>query len=85
MHIELQCPNCDCSFPMPADALAGVPTHRSAFAEPWWALGDGETIEDFLHSALADGQGIRCPACAEGFSVGEECLGRMAMAMLTQW
>jgi len=51
---------------------------------PWYALGDGETFEDMIFTALMTRGAIRCPECCRPVSVSEESLGRLAMEMLAQ-
>jgi hypothetical protein len=52
---------------------------------PWYALGDGETFEDMIFTALTSRGAIHCPECGEAVSVSEESLGELAMAVLTQF
>jgi hypothetical protein len=49
---------------------------------PWYALGDGETFEDMIFTALATRGVIRCPECCRPVNITEESLGRMALEML---
>ena len=85
MHIELCCPHCECQFIHEA-ALYQLRDQDRAEAELFHdALGDGGTVEDALHAALADAEEIRCPDCDAWVPVREEDLGRMAMTMLGSW
>jgi hypothetical protein len=49
---------------------------------PWYALGDGETFEDMIFSALTARGAICCPDCGRPVSISEESLGKMALEML---
>jgi hypothetical protein len=82
MELELRCPRCACGFPVRADA---TPADQFAEREPWYALGDGETIEDSLHAALTACGPIRCPQCRAEVPVSEESLNEMALEVLAHW
>ena len=45
----------------------------------WYPLGDGETFEDMIFSALTEQGAIYCPRCGEEGSVSEESLGQLAL------
>jgi hypothetical protein len=51
----------------------------------WYPLGDGETFEDMIFSALTEQGAILCPRCGEAAAVSEESLGRVALNMLAEW
>ena len=52
----------------------------------WYCLGDGETFEDMISTALTTiAVPIRCPERSRPVAVSEESLGRLAMEMLAQF
>jgi hypothetical protein len=59
--------------------------NRMAEDGPWYALGDGETVEDMIFSTLLDCGGIRCGECGESAGVTEESLGQLTMEVLGSW
>jgi hypothetical protein len=85
MQIELYCPDCGCRFVAPPDASMAEVLERMTDEGPWFGLGDGETFEDMIFTALTERGSIRCPDCGEPVSVSEESLGRLAMEVLSQW
>jgi hypothetical protein len=85
MHIELYCPSCECQFAAAADAPAAEVCDRMLAEGPWYALGDGETFEDMIFTALTARGAIHCSECGEPVSVSEASLGQMALEMLSQW
>lgn len=85
MGIELHCPRCRCRFASPADSPAAEVFDRILEEGPWCALGDGETFEDLIHSALTARDVIRCRSCGTPASVSEHSLGRLAKEVLGQW
>lgn len=85
MHIELHCCHCGCDF-VHETALYRLRDQDQAEAEVFNdALGDGGTVEDALHTALAAEGDIHCPDCEAVVPLGEEELSRMAMTMLASW
>jgi hypothetical protein len=85
MQIELVCTGCGCRFVSPPDAPTAEVLDRMTEEGPWFGLGDGETFEDMIFTALAERGTISCPDCGEGVSVCEESLGRLAMEVLSRW
>ena len=85
MQIELFCDNCACHFTAPPDTSAEEILRRMTDEGPWYGLGEGETFEDMIFSALTVRGAIYCPECREPVSVSEESLGRMAMEILAHW
>jgi hypothetical protein len=84
MRIELCCPACHCRFTLPPE-FGGEEALERVFDEgPRYALGDGETFEDMIHTTLAEQGATRCPACGVPVSVSEESLGQLAMTMLAR-
>jgi len=84
MQIELYCPECTCRFGAPPDLAADEVVERMTDEGPWYALGDGETFEDMIFTALMTRGAINCPECGRPVSVSEESLGQLAMEMLAQ-
>jgi len=85
MQAELYCPHCGCRFAAHPDTPAAEVLERMADEGPWYCLGDGETFEDMIHSALLACGSIRCSECGEAALVTEESLGRLAMEVLGSW
>src|SRR5947209_3112970 len=79
MQVELLCPHCEHRFRVPPDAPVQEALDRVADEGPWSALGDGETFEDKLYTALNSGETIHCPACAAAVPVSEEDLAKLAL------
>ena len=63
--------------PLASDAQGDVPFDRMTEEGPWYALGDGETFEDMIFTALMCRGAIHCPECREPVSVSEESLGKL--------
>jgi len=85
MQIELSCPNCFCHFAAEPETPAAEVIDRMTEEGPWYALGDGETFEDMIFTALMCRGAIRCPECREPVSVSEESLGKLTMETLASW
>ncbi len=85
MQIELYCPGCGCRFVAPPEASMAEVMERMTEEGPWFGLGDGETFEDMIFTALTERGAIGCPDCGQPVSVSEESLGKLAMEMLAQW
>ncbi|HZT83167.1 MAG TPA: hypothetical protein VFA26_23260 [Gemmataceae bacterium] len=85
MQVELYCPSCSCRFAAAPETPAAEIIDRMAEEGPWYALGDGETFEDMIFTALTSRGEIRCPECGEPVSVTEESLGQLAMEVLGSW
>jgi len=85
MQIELYCPECTCCFAAAPGLPADEVLERMTDEGPWYALGDGETFEDMIFTALTTRGAIHCPECSRPVSVREESLGRLAMEMLAQF
>jgi hypothetical protein len=82
MHIELRCPGCCCRFVAPPEAPELEIRERMLSDRPWYPLGDGNTFEDMIFTALIERGAICCPECGDPVSVSEESLGQLAMEML---
>jgi hypothetical protein len=52
---------------------------------PWQNLGDGETFEDALFTALTSHGADRCRTCGELLTVREEDLGQLTQEVLASW
>jgi len=85
MVIELDCPRCHCHFAAEPQTPAGEVWDRMIEDGPWFALGDGETFEDMIFTALTSRGVILCPECGDSVAVSEESLGRAAMELLASW
>ena len=85
MQIELFCASCGCRFVAPPEAPMSEVLERMTEEGPWFGLGDGETFEDMIFTALAERGAIRCPDCGATVSVSEESLGKLAMDVLARW
>src|SRR5262245_12675963 len=82
MPFELKCCQCQACF------MPDLPRELRTRVEdegPWSRLGDGETFEDALFSALPDHGTLHCPACGESVPVTEDHLGKMSQAILANW
>ncbi len=85
MQIELLCPQCACTFTAPPETRAEDIIDRMSHEGTWYGLGEGETFEDMIFSALTRQGAIRCPACGDPVLVSEESLGRLALEVLASW
>ena len=85
MHIELHCPRCFTTFQPEGVEPAGDVWGRMTEEGPWYALGDGETLEDVIFSALSAGGGVRCPRCGEAVPVTQDDLCEMSQKILANW
>lgn len=85
MQIELFCERCSNCFIAPPSTPALEVLTRMMDEGPWFALGEGETFEDMIFTALTSRGAICCPDCLRPVSVSEESLGRVAMDLLAQW
>jgi len=85
MMIELFCQACNNRFVAPPETPALEVLERMFDEGPWFALGEGETFEDMIFTALTSRGAICCPDCLRPVSVSEESLGKMAMKLLAQW
>jgi hypothetical protein len=84
MQIELCCRNCFCRFVAPPETAHEQVLDRMFDDGPAYALGDGETFEDMIFTALVENGQIQCPECGEAVHVSEESLGQLAMTMLAR-
>ena len=85
MQVELYCDKCSCRFVAPPESSAAQILSRMTQEGKWYPLGDGETFEDMIFSALTEQGAIYCPRCGEEASVSEESLGLVALNMLAEW
>ena len=85
MALELHCPSCVRSFSVPADSGTGELLDWMAEHGTWCPLGDGETIEDNLCSALASRDDLYCPECSHPATLSQASLSRIARELLRQW
>jgi hypothetical protein len=85
VQIELLCPVCTSRFAATPETSAAEVVDRMAEEGPWYALGDGETFEDMIFTALTARGAIHCPECGASVGVSEESLSQMALEVLQQW
>jgi hypothetical protein len=84
MQIELCCPRC-AGRVAAVQGNAGEELLDSMFRdEPLGALGDGETFEDMLSTALTGHDPTNCPRCGAVMQVCEESLGQLALSMISR-
>lgn len=84
MQIEMRCPHC---FRPSVVELATADNEfldRMFDGAPVYAMGDGETFEDMISSALAEHEPLPCPHCGAVLQYSEESLGQLAMTMLAR-
>ncbi|MCS6851611.1 MAG: hypothetical protein NZ700_10645 [Gemmataceae bacterium] len=77
MQVELRCCRCPCQFHVAAEGLD--------LANPWSAVGDGETLEDHLWASLPEWGETRCPECGDATHVSQESLGQLSRELLLRW
>lgn len=85
MQVKLMCPCCEHSFRMPRNTRVYAAVDSLTEQGPWSSLGDGQTFEDSLYSALTSDGMIRCPRCGGAVPVSEEVLGQTTLELLAQW
>jgi hypothetical protein len=85
MQVELSCQGCNNRFVAPPDTPALEVLERMIDEGPWFALGEGQTFEDMIFTALTSRGAILCPDCCRPVCVSEESLGQVAMNLLAQW
>jgi hypothetical protein len=85
MPVELECPRCFSHFSPEADAPARGAWERMTEEGPWSALGDGETFEDVLHTALTAQGSPRCPHCGAAVPVSQDDLCALSREILSNW
>jgi hypothetical protein len=84
MQVELSCQGCNNRFVAPPDTPALEVLERMIDDGPWFALGEGETFEDMIFTALIERGQIHCPECGEAVHVSEESLSQLALTMLSR-
>jgi hypothetical protein len=82
---ELHCSSCNRSFSVPSDSSTAVLLDGMAENGTWCPLGDGETIEDNIYSALATQDDLCCPECNNPLTISQETLSRFARELLVRW
>ncbi len=85
MHVELYCPRCSRPFDPLAEVLVEAGPEGAPGEGPWWALGDGETLEDSVFAAVTAHGSIHCPSCDAPVALDEAALGRVALDVLSRW
>ncbi len=85
MQVELYCSQCPCRFAAAPDTPAARVVERMTEEGPWYALGDGETFEDMIFTALTCRGEIRCPEFGASAGVTEESLAQLALEVLGSW
>jgi hypothetical protein len=84
MQFEMCCPRCFRRFAAPPEAARDEILEQVFPDARGYALGDGETFEDMISTALAEHTATLCPACGGRLQFSEESLGRLAMTMLAR-
>ncbi len=84
MRIEMCCPRCFRRSVVELDGVDREFLDRMFDDAPVYALGDGETFEDMISTALAEHEPMHCPHCGAVLKYSEESLGRLAMSMLAR-
>jgi hypothetical protein len=69
----------------PPDTSAAQIKTRMMAEGRWYPLGDGETFEDMIFSALTEQGAIFCPHCGAAAAISEESLGLAALNLLAEW
>jgi len=85
MQVELECPRCRCRDHAELDNSFGQALEHISAEGPWYALGDGETWEDRIHSYLTTAEQARCPRCGAACEVSEASLAQLSRELLAQW
>ena len=85
MSFELHCSRCRRTFRVPAGSQAAATLAQVAEQGPWCALGDGETFDDAVSSALGNQERAGCPECGGQVSASEDSLSQFAQELLGQW
>ena len=84
MQIEMCCPRCFRPSTVPLETVDGEFLDRMFDGAPIYALGDGETFEDMISTALTEHDPVHCPQCGAALQCSEESLGQLAMSMLAR-
>jgi hypothetical protein len=84
MPVELQCSRCGYVFGLEDDTPIEAVLNQVAEEGPWSAVGDGETVEDRVFTALSACD-CRCPQCGANARISEEQLAAFAHEMLAYW
>lgn len=84
MEIEMCCPHCFRASSLPLETVDHEFLDRVFAGAPVYALGDGETFEDMISTALSEHDPVHCTHCGAALQYSEESLGRLAMSMLVR-
>ena len=74
MQIEMSCPSCFGGFGALPDSGTSEILTWMVEEGPFFALGDGETMEDRIHSRLTQRGPMECPQCGQPVAIDEESL-----------
>jgi hypothetical protein len=77
MQIELRCAQCPCAFAAAPETPFAEVVERMKEEGPWFALAEGDTLEDMVWSALLARGAIYCPECGQPVAVREPSLGSL--------
>ena len=83
MELEMNCLRCGHDY-----QVCGEPNSRLNRLQetgPWFALGDGHTLEDGIHLAIMEDEEHSCPICGGPGRSNEESLGLFAQELLGRW
>ena len=84
MQIEMTCPRCFRPSVVELENADSELLDRMFEGAPVYALGDGETFEDMISTALSEHAPMHCPRCGGVLQFSEESLGQLAMDMLAR-
>ncbi len=84
MQVEMRCPHCCRASVVHLETADDDFLHQVFDGGPVYALGDGETFEDMISTALTEHDPVHCPTCDTVLQYSEESLGRLAMSMLVR-
>jgi hypothetical protein len=84
MRIEMTCPRCFRPSTAELEKADREALDQMFEGAPVYALGDGETFEDMISTALSEHEPMHCPHCGGRLQYSEEALGQLAMDMLVR-
>lgn len=86
MSIEMCCPSCRDVITLGFEPLGREPGEvETGLCQAWEAMGDGQTVEDWLSATLVPDGVVQCQRCGERVEVGESQLNAMALTVLAGW
>ncbi len=85
MQLEFQCCRCAYHSTVYQNPRTSQIWDRLTEEGPWYALGDGQTLEDRISATLTADDETRCPECGGRLAVSEDSLVAASRELLTQW